>query len=255
VKSLNMRAWLIGLGFGLGLPSVVACAGKSVGSGEPTQASVEASLPGWCQSTCENLAVCDGATKNGIDSVAECSQNCQAELIDGARVSQACAQRIEQFKSCVDTHGCAVVGDDDVCSLDDAKECDNDNRDDSASPGAGPVPGAGGSAAGPGPSPGPMVGTAGGSSAAIPSTPAVHCSSGSGTAGEGHAPAGAQVICETSYGDCSNGSSYSATCVSTTEGQSSCSCFVNSKLSTAFDPGGVCPSSMQLNYGCGWNIQ
>jgi hypothetical protein len=38
-----MRAWLIGLGLLL----VVACGGKSVGSdgSQPTQASVEASLP------------------------------------------------------------------------------------------------------------------------------------------------------------------------------------------------------------------
>jgi hypothetical protein len=246
-----MRAWLIGLG----LPLVVACAGKSVGSGEPTQASVEASLPGWCQSTCENLSICEGAKSNGIESVADCAQNCRAELTEGARRSQACAQRIEQFKSCVDAQGCAVVGNDEVCSLDNAKECDDDDDVDSVSPGAGPVPGAGGSAPGPGPSPGPVPGTAGGSSGAIPSSPAVHCSSGSGTAGAGQAPAGAQVICETGYGDCSNGSSYFATCVSTSEGRSSCSCFVNSKLSTAFDPGGVCPSPMQLNYGCGWNIQ
>ena len=253
---LNLRAWLMGLG----LPLLVACAGKSLGSdGDvPTQASVEASLPGWCQSTCEKLAACDFGRGKAIDSISDCSQNCRAELTDRARRSQACAQRIDQLKSCVEAQGCAALHDD-VCS-DDAKECDDDSDIDSESPSATPVPaGAGGSAAGPGPSPPPMVGTAGASpSEPIPSGPVVHCSSAGGTGGAGGAepsPGGAQVICETSYGDCSSGSSYYATCVRTGEGQSSCSCFVDNKLSTAFDPGGVCPSLMQLNYGCGWNIQ
>lgn len=249
-----MRAWLIGLSF----PLAVACSGKVVGSGgnEPTQASVEASLPSWCQSTCEKLAACDVAQDNGIESVSDCAQNCRAELTDGAHRSQACAQRIDQFKSCVDARGCAVVRSD-VCSLDDAEECDDDNDVDSESPGAAPPPvGTGGSASGPGPSPPPMVGTAGASSSGpIPFGPAVHCSSGGGGRAAGPSPGGAQVICETSYGDCSNGSSYYAICVSTSEGQSSCSCFVDDKLSIAFDPEGTCPSLMQLNYGCGWNIQ
>ena len=252
-----MRGWLIGLG----LPLVLACSGKSVDSDGkgPTQASVEASLPSWCQSTCEKLAACDCnctgdscGCRTGIASVSDCSKNCLDELTDGARRSQACAQRIDRFKSCVDASGCAAV-DSDLCSMDDVEACDGDNE----APGAGPAPaGAGGSAPGSGPSAPPVIGTAGSSASdPIPSDPPVHCSSGGGGGGVGPSPGGAQVICETSYGDCSNGSSYSATCVSTTEGQSSCSCFVNSKLSTAFDPGGVCPSLMQLNYGCGWNIQ
>ncbi|HKO51807.1 MAG TPA: hypothetical protein VJV79_29055 [Polyangiaceae bacterium] len=249
-----MRAWLISLS----LPLALACSGKSVGGNEPTQASVEASLPSWCQSTCEKLAACDGGQDVGIKSVSDCSQNCLMELTDGAQRSQACAQRIDQFKSCVDAGGCAVVRDN-VCSLDDADECDDDNDVDPEPPGAAPVPGAGGSYPGPGPSPPPMVGTAGApSSGPVPADPIVYCSRGAGSTGAGGArppPGAAQVICETSYDDCSSGSSYYAICVSTSEGQSSCSCFVDNKLSTAFDPGGTCPSQMQLNYGCGWNIQ
>lgn len=248
-----MRAWLIGLG----LSSVMACGGKSVGSdgSQATQASVEASLPGWCQSACEKLTACDVGRGDSIEDVSDCAENCRAELTDGAQRSQACAQRIDEFMSCVDAHGCAMVHDD-VCSLKHAEECDDDD-DDTESPGAAPAPeGTGGSPAGPGPSPPPMVGTAGASSSGpIPFDPAVHCSSIGRTGGAAPSSGGAQVICETSYGDCSNGSSYHATCVSTSERQSSCSCFVDDKLSTAFDPGGVCPSQMQLNYGCGWNIQ
>ena len=250
-----MRAWLMGLGLTL----VAACGGKSVGSDgrQRTQASVEASLPGWCQSTCEKLMACDVGRGNSTESVSDCSQNCRAELTDGAHRSQACAQRIDEFMSCVDAQGCAVVHDDDVCSLHDAEECDDDNDIDAQAPGAAPAPGgAGGSPARPGPSPPPMVGIAGAnSSGPIPADPAVHCGSVGSTGGAAPSPRGAQVICETSYGDCSNGSSYHATCVSTSEGQSSCSCFVDGKLSIAFDPGGICPSLMQLNYGCGWNIQ
>jgi len=250
-----MRIGLIGLGLSL----VVACGGKSAGSDEnrPTQASVEASLPGWCQSTCEKLTACDGQG-NSIESVSDCAQHCRADLTDGARRSQACAQRIDEFKRCVDAQGCAAAHDD-VCSLKDAEECDDDNDADRQAPGSTPVAGAGGSPAGPGPSPPATVGRAGASSSEpIPVDPAVHCRSASGAGiagGAGPSPGGAQVICETSYGDCSNGRSYYAACVSTSEGQSSCSCFVNNELSTAFDPGGVCPSPMQLNYGCGWNIQ
>ena len=253
-----MRAWLIGLG----LPLVVACAGKSVGpdGNPPTQASVEASVPGWCQSTCEKLSACDVGSGRGIKDTADCAQNCQAELTDGARHSQACAQRINEFKSCVDAHGCAVVQDDDVCSLDNAKGCD-EHDDDAYGELPGPVanPGAGGSPGGSGALPPPIVGTAGTSSSGpIPADPVVYCSSGSGTggaSGAGPSPGGAQVICETGYDDCSNGSSYYVACVNTSEGQSSCSCFVDNELSTAFDPGGVCPSQPQLNHGCGWNIQ
>jgi len=251
-----VRAWLISLG----LPLVVACAGKSIGSGgdQPTQASVAASLPGWCQSTCEKLMACDVGQPKGVERVSDCSQNCRAELTDGAQRSQACAQRIQEFKTCVDAQGCAAL-DGEVCSLDDAEECDDDNDVDRVAPSGAPVPGAGGSPAGPGPSPAPTIGTAGAaSSGPIPADPVVHCSLGSGTAGAsgaGSSPGGAQVLCETGYDACSNGSSYYVTCVSTSAGQSSCSCFVDNELSTAFDPGGVCPSLMQLNYGCGWNIQ
>jgi len=248
-----MRAWL----FTLGLPLVVACGGSvGVDGGKPTQASIEASLPGWCQSTCEKLMACDAARGNDTESVSDCSHNCRVELTDGVQRSPACAQRIDEFKSCVDAKGCAAAYDD-VCSLHDAGECDDDEGD-TVSPGAGPSPpGAGGSPAGPPPSPPPMVGIAGGSSTGpIPFDPPVYCSSGSGTGGSaGPARGGVQLICETSYGDCSNGSSYDVTCVSTTEGQSSCSCFVDNGLWHAFDPGGVCPSLMQLNSGCGWNIQ
>lgn len=264
VQGLNLRRWLLGLG----VPLLLACSGKSVGSGgkEATQASVEASLPGWCETTCKTLAACDGSADES-----DCAQNCRAELIAGARLSRGCAQAVDQFQSCVDAQGCAVLRSE-ICSLDDAEACDDDASDvDNEPPGAGPVPGTGGSSPGPGPSPPPMVGSAGtsslpagpgmsgtagtSSSGPIPFDPPVHCSAGGGSASGGPSPGGAQVICEESYGDCSNGSSYYTVCVTTSAGQSSCSCFVDNQLSTAFDPGGTCPTLTQLNHGCGWNIQ
>lgn len=282
LEGSNMRNWLLALGCPLAL--ALACSGKSVSSkgNQPTQASVEASLPSWCQSTCKKLVACDVdedcvcegdacACGGGVEDPAECAENCRDQLTEGARLSQACARAIDQFKRCVDANGCAVVRGE-VCDLKELEGCEEDGDDiDNRPPSAEPVPSGTGGTYGPGPSPPPMVGTAGASYTpaypGIPGTagtssggptpvgPAVRCNSGGGSASAAPPPAGPQVICEQNFGDCSNGSSYYAVCVTTSAGQSSCSCFVDNQLSTAFDPGGTCPSVMQLNLGCGWNLQ
>lgn len=279
-----MRAWLLGLGLPLAL--TLACSGKSVGSGgQETSQQVESSLPSWCQSTCQRLASCNvdedcACTAEPCDcgsnvgSPSECSEDCQESLGERARISDACAQEIARFKRCVDARGCSVVENSGVCPMPKTGVCDGDGGDIANPP---PVAiGTGGTSTS-GPSdpgssaPSPPIGTAG--SASIPAgpgmpavgggpsgppplvVPIVRCSGGFGSAGGGPPPAGAQVICEEGHDACSNGSTYYTICVTTSGGQSSCSCFQDDRLITAFDPGGTCPALAQVNAGCGWNLQ
>lgn len=278
-----MRGWLLGLSLPLVL--ALACSGRSVGSGgHETSQQVESSLPSWCQSTCQKLVSCnvdqDCACNGdvcecagGVGTLSQCTGNCQESLGERARLSDACAQEVARFKRCVDAQGCRAIENNDVCPVDN-RACDDEGGDVANPPpvGGDTAPGAGGTTSNPGsPPPPPMTGAAGSTSTpagpGLPATgggpsgppsmvgPAVHCNSGFGSAGAGPLPPGAQVICEEGRDSCSDGSSYYTICVTTSGGQSSCSCFRDSQLVTAFDPGGRCPTLPQVNAGCGWNLQ
>lgn len=278
-----MRAWLLGLGLPLVL--TLACSGRSVGSGgHETSQQVESSLPSWCQSTCRMLASCEVEQDcacttepcdcvSNVGPVSECSEDCQESLGERARISDACAQEIARFKRCVDARGCSVLDNSGVCPMARTGVCEDDGGDiANPPPSGGVVIGTGGTYnSDPGSSaPQPPIGTSG--TASIPAGPGmpavgggpgapplpgpvVHCNSGTGSAGGGPPPSGAQVICEEGHELCSDGSRYFTICVMTTGRQSSCSCFVNEQLTTAFDPGGTCPTLAQINAGCGWNLQ
>lgn len=138
-----MRAWLLVLS----LPLAQACAGKSVRSGDvgtETSEQVEASLPSWCQSSCEMLMGCqvnqDCACSagpcdcdGGLDSLTECTASCEQQLGERARISDACAQEIARFERCVDAQGCRVAQSSNVCPLATTDACD-DYGGDAASP-------------------------------------------------------------------------------------------------------------------------
>lgn len=142
-----MRAWLLLLS----LPLVQACAGKSVRSGDAgaeTTEQVEASLPSWCQSSCEMLIDCRADQDcvcsagpcdcvSGVDSLSECTDSCEQQLGERALISDACAQQIARFQRCVDAEGCRVAQSSNVCPLATTDACDDYDGDVASPPPSG----------------------------------------------------------------------------------------------------------------------
>jgi hypothetical protein len=81
---------------------------------------------------------------------------------------------------------------------------------------------------------------------------ATACSEGFGS---GAAPGNtSNEICEGGALDCQDGHEYRYLCSRTSDGRSACSCFIDDQVTGAFDPGGVCPTPLAINGGCGWNV-
>lgn len=190
----------------------------------------------------------------------------------------ACAAAGEKLRRCIDAAGCSALNQGNECmpTAADQAACpeaappsdytDPIGSDASGSSGgsaaggsssagpadayppAAPTPGVAGSASG---------GTGSGGGATGGSGPLVSCQSGYGTAGanSGGGPPSSAVVCEEGVADCSDNHEYGWLCAIGSEGQTACSCLLDSHATGAFDPGGTsCPTQAQVNAGCGWNI-
>ena len=244
---------------GLCLPWLVlmGCSGQNVVAGdEKTKAEqLESSLPSWCQSTCVKLRACEADQDCGCSGdVCECSAGvdedcdgaCQDELTRWAQGGEECAAIGLRFQQCIDEAGCSLLDTTDRCSISEAEQatCPSLDGSDSEPPSAGN---------GSGPSGGPNGGTSGPSLGPTPQ-PLVTCQEGYGTGG-GTGQAQPEVICEEGHLACSDGHDHVVVCVRTSEGQTFCSCLLDEAVTGGFDPAGVCPTTEQLNLGCGWNLE
>ena len=246
---------------GLWLPLMFACSGTNVVAGpERTEAErLEALLPTWCDDMCSVLRSCTdadcGCEAEGcscsIDE--ECAGQCRAELTAIARTSAACAATAGRMQRCYDAQGCAVLGNERACREfeDEAEDCNHADYDSGSTSPPEQAYGTAGSAS---------YGTAGSVSAGAPSVgptsggPIVTCQGGVGGGPISPEPGITGVICEEGRFDCSDGSDYSMVCVATSTGQRACSCLVDAVVTGAFAPGQACPTSAEMNAGCGWRL-
>ncbi len=283
-----MSRYLLGLLMGL---AVAGCAGKNTVAGaDKTKAEqLESSLPSWCRTTCERFNDCATAGCDCQGDVCDCSTpdtdcpaECEREMGRFTTGDDACADRGEKFKRCIDALSCNDLNGNGAksCSLTDAEEsaCPGPDQttDPPASVGGGPVEvppsgtgaggntGSGGAIGGSGgASGGTGTGGATGGAAAAPSTGGststgelVKCSSAYGAGGAaGDVPASLSTTCEEGRGECSDKHEYSWLCARGSEGQIGCACFVDMQVTGAFDPGSSsCPSLEVVNAGCSWNL-
>jgi len=273
------------------LPLALGCAGKNVVAGdEKTKAQqLDAALPSWCESACARIEACPqgGPCQCGADACdcpspsSDCPAQCEQAMKQFTTGGDACAVVGENLRKCIDAASCsALQGNACMPSAADQAACpaaapSSDVPDPTGpattgsgggastgdSSGAGAAypsypSGTAGSAAGGG-------APAGGSSAAGGGAPAggsgavVSCQSAYGTAGanSGGGPPSSAVVCEEGVADCTDNHEYTWLCAIGSEGQTACSCLVDSHATGAFDPGGTsCPTQAQVNAGCGWNI-
>jgi len=93
--------------------------------------------------------------------------------------------------------------------------------------------------------------------AGVPMAAPISCMGAWGTAGasSGGPPPASAVVCEEGLGGCSDGHEYSWLCAKGSQGETACSCLIDSQVTGGFDPGGPsCPTQLQVNAGCKWNI-
>jgi hypothetical protein len=265
---------------GLLLPLLAACAGKNTVAGDEKTKSeqLEESVPNWCAKACVKIEscakqrpcdcsgdVCDCAGGAGYD----CPSSCQQAMNEFMNKGETCAGAGLHFQSCIDAASCNELYTDGACYPTDPAEKVCFPKDSAATPtDSGSSVGYAGSASiDSGPSSGgasayggASAGAFGGSVASGGTTgeggaaaEAVYCSSGFST---GAAPGNTtNEICEGGELDCNDGHEYRYLCAHTSDGRSACSCFVDDKVTTAFDPMGECPSRPALYAGCGWNIE
>jgi hypothetical protein len=235
------------LGSFVGWLTLVGCSGQNVvaGEGKSKTERLQASLPSWCSSTCKTLLMCDvddDCTCTGDRCVCpgqvddDCPEDCQEEMARWTVGSDQCAEAGERFQRCVDEQGCAVRTEEGLCSVtEDEEACPR--------PGDADPPDAG-------PAGGPNQGEGGAGS--VP-TPPVTCSDSFGTGG-GTGTGYPVLLCEEGRQTCSDGHDYLWYCVRTSETVVTCSCLVDQVVVGGFDPGEGCPSTQQVNQGCGWNL-
>ncbi len=102
------------------LPLLVGCSGKNVvAGGEKTkQEQLTESLPSWCRTTCERLAVCatqepcncssDSCSCKEVD-VEDCTGDCQKDLKKFADDGEACAELGQRYLACLDDLSCDAL--------------------------------------------------------------------------------------------------------------------------------------------------
>lgn len=220
------------LGSFVGWLTLVGCSGQNVvaGDGKSKTEQLQGSLPSWCSSICNRLAMCEA--DEGVDD--DCPEDCQGEMARWTVGSDLCAEAGVRFQRCVDEQGCAVRTQEGLCSVsDDEQACPR--------PGDSDPPNAGG--------PNGMDGGAGN----VPTGP-VTCGDSFG-AGGGTGAGYPVLLCEEGHQACSDGHDYHWYCVRTSETVASCACSVDEEVVGAFDPGEECPSTHQVNQGCGWNLE
>jgi len=256
---------------GLILPLFLGCAGKNTVAGQDkTKAEqLESSLPSWCQRTCTRLADCVSNTDcdcsgdvcdcTSVDD--SCPSDCE-KAFAGFTTNEGCAAVGQRYMGCIDHATCADLDSSRACLPTDDEQDQCPNRDDSETiddvpPAAGGSVDDGGSSTGgttgggTGSNPG-NSGTAG--STNIPAGPLVTCGSGSGGGMAGGGPATSGVICDESRQNCSDGHNYSWICSRNGQGETACSCLVDSSVTGAFSPGQTCPDTAAVNTGCHWNL-
>jgi len=267
---------------GLLLPVVLGCAGKNVVAGDDKTKSqqLEAAVPSWCETTCTRLQACptqpcdcagdscDCRGAGGSDCPAECLQ-AMAPFTTG---DDACATAGEHFRQCIDATSCSELEGAEVCTPTDVEQaaCPALSDGDPGSSSGGPN---GVDPTGPNGASGPSSASGGGPSSGggapsmtdpppdvthPPIPAAVGCMEAWGSAGasSGGAPPSSAVVCEEGLQGCSDGHEYSWLCARGSQGQTACSCLVDSHVTGGFDPGGAyCPTPPQVNAGCNWNIR
>jgi hypothetical protein len=262
--------------FGLLLPLFLGCAGKNTVAGEDkTKAEqLESSLPSWCKSTCTRLEAC--GTNSECDCSGDvcscgsvgpdCTSDCEKAFSGFIKAGEDCAAVGQRFMSCIDHATCDDLNSSKGCQPTDAERAECPGPDDSDSGGSQP-PSAG---TGDGPSqPGGTGGSTGSSSngsagaAAAPSGgppvtgPLVSCGSGSG-GGMAPTPDGTSppsgIICEETRQDCTDGHAYSWFCSRSAQGDTACSCLLDSNVTGAFALGATCPDMAAVNANCHWNL-
>jgi hypothetical protein len=234
----------------------------------------------------------DGCECAGVSD--NCARDCEQEMERyTAHGDEECAGVGLRFKSCIDRLSCEQFNDKQSCALSasDERLCPDDvdeppstcepNCDvppsgtggftggpsgsagsaaaggDTASGTAGTSSG-GASSGGSGPAQGGAsggTGSGGAGSGGASGGPPVDCSAGYGSAGSSAGGSPSSLTCEEGRDACSDGHSYNWVCVQGSQGQTGCTCFLDSQVTGGFDPGSAsCPTLATVNSGCGWNI-
>jgi hypothetical protein len=251
------------------LPLLAGCSGTNVVAGEeqPTGASLQASLPTFCQTTCDRLRQCpasaDCASSGDCASVDDsCEPGCSDYFAPYVNAGDACAAVGQRLKNCIGRLGCADLGGSDPCEVTAAEsaECPDANGSPQTTGEAGPNGGSvyvgmgyAGSAAVGGSAP--MGDGGAGGSAAVPVNANPVTCMGAYGAGGGMSDLGvAVVLCDEGRDGCSDGHTYSWMCSRDSQGNEACSCFLDGQVAGAFAPGASCPVVAEINVGCGWAL-
>lgn len=252
------------------LPLFLGCAGKNTVAGEDKTKGerLGASVPGWCQSTCERIVACGGDDDCSCSgdscsctqtNVADCVSACKQQLARFANATDACAAAGERFMSCVDVLKCSQItsgsGNDCSPSAQDKALCpeaDDDAPRDNAPPASnsGGTSGIGGNSPGDGDDSG--VGRTTGGTA---STGPVSCQGSYGTGGSAGTGSTSVVTCEEGRSSCTDAHEYSWLCARGSDGKIGCACFVDGAATGGFDPQTEhCPALSRVNSGCGFAL-
>ncbi|HYJ09704.1 MAG TPA: hypothetical protein VEX18_11865, partial [Polyangiaceae bacterium] len=84
------------LGSFVGWLMLVGCSGQNVvaGEGKSKTEQLQSSLPSWCSSICNRLAICEGAEK--VDD--DCPEDCQEEMARWTVGTDQCADAGARFQ-------------------------------------------------------------------------------------------------------------------------------------------------------------
>lgn len=267
------------------LPLFLGCAGKNTvaGADETKPEQLAASLPSWCDKTCQKLDDCALSTPcdcGGSDvcdcpgANPKCGSDCQETLLPYTKGDDACAAAGQRLKACIDALSCADLansnGDpckqprEDVELCPDADDHPPSGGDPTGTGGTTSYAGSASDAFGGAPAMGTGAQTSGGSTSGGTGTagygaggtgPAVTCaaSSASGGAGSGGTPSA--LTCDEGRADCSDGHEYSWLCARSADDKLGCACFLDKAVVGAFDPDSeTCPELARVNAGCGFAL-
>ena len=172
-------------------------------------------IDGFCESECERIAACPESSTTADNCQSECRSLFRSTYIGQG---DACAQLGLDLMECVSDTACEKM-EDEPCEpiLERSEPCE---PGDSGEPPSG--------------------------------NPAVTCQSGFGSGSAGGA-AMPTPTCDQGWDDCSDGQQYRVICLPDGAQSAACTCYVQQQPTLSFPSASMsCPSTEELNAGCGW---
>ena len=217
---------------GLLLPCLAACQVDNDiaddGESGSAEARVAAKSADFCTAQCERLSQCDidGLVGDPEQCIVGCQELFEEEFL---HLGEACAEAGERYMGCISRSTCDdFANNSKICELSDAEEdaCDEGDM--------------------------PPMGGGGVPTEAPPSDTGGPAICGAGVGG-GSAPGAGTFSCNTGWEDCSDGHTYSLSCIESEQGPPACTCFFDGNQTGIFSLVDLsCPSDSDAKVACGF---